>query len=83
MTTPLTDLSATDAIAAMRDGNISAEAYATALLDRCEAGAHLNAFISYRALNAYSKRRERLITKSRFPSHTYRRIAWIANSRQG
>lgn len=47
MTTPLTDLSATDAIAAMRDGNISAEAYAIALLDRCEAGARLNAFISF------------------------------------
>ena len=47
MTTPLTDLSATDAVAAMRDGNISAEAYATALLDRCKAGAHLNAFISF------------------------------------
>ena len=47
MTTPLTDLSATDATAAMRDGDISAESYATALLDRCEAGAHLNAFISF------------------------------------
>ena len=47
MTTPLTDLSATDAIAAMHDGNISAESYATALLDRCESGAHLNAFISF------------------------------------
>ena len=47
MTTPLTDLSATDAIAAMRQGDMTAEAYATALLDRCEAGRHLNAFISF------------------------------------
>jgi mandelamide amidase len=46
MTTPLTDLSATDAIAAMRRGDIRAEAYAAALLERCEAGSHLNAFIS-------------------------------------
>ena len=47
MTTPLTDLSAADAIAAMRQGDMTAEAYATALLDRCEAGRHLNAFISF------------------------------------
>ena len=47
MTTPLTDLSATDAVAAMRQGDITAEAYAAALLDRCEAGKHLNAFISF------------------------------------
>ena len=47
MTSPLTDLSATDAVAAMRQGDMTAEAYATALLDRCEAGRHLNAFISF------------------------------------
>ena len=47
MTTPLTDLSATDAVAAMRYGDMTAEVYATALLDRCEAGRHLNAFISF------------------------------------
>lgn len=47
MTKPLTELSATDAVVAMRDGDITAEAYATALLDRCKAGAHLNAFISF------------------------------------
>ena len=47
MTTPLTDLSATDAIAAMRQGDMTTETYATALLDRCEAGKHLNAFISF------------------------------------
>jgi len=47
MTTSLTDLSATNAIAAMRQGDMTAEAYATALLDRCEAGKHLNAFIGF------------------------------------
>jgi len=46
MTTPLTDLSATEAIAAMRRGELSAEDYATALLDRCERGKDLNAFIT-------------------------------------
>ena len=47
MTTSLIDLSATDAVRAMRRGDMTAEAYATALLDRCEAGRHLNAFISF------------------------------------
>ena len=42
----LTALSATDAITAMRQGELSAEDYATALLRRCEAGKHLNAFIT-------------------------------------
>jgi mandelamide amidase len=46
MTKPFTDLSATDAVAAMRQGDMTAEAYATALLNRCEAGRHLNAFIT-------------------------------------
>jgi len=46
MTTPLTGLSATDAVAAMRQGDLTAEDYATALLDRCTAARHLNAFIS-------------------------------------
>lgn len=46
MTKPLADLSAADAIAAMQRGDITAEAYASALLDRCEAGSHLNAFIT-------------------------------------
>jgi len=47
MAISLTDLSATDAVAAMRQGDMTAEAYATALLERCEAGKHLNAFISF------------------------------------
>jgi len=47
MTTALIDLSASDAIAAMQRGDITAEAYASALLDRCAAGKHLNAFISF------------------------------------
>jgi mandelamide amidase len=46
MTTPLTELSATDAIAAMRRGDLPAEDYAAALLDRCEQGRDLNAFIT-------------------------------------
>ena len=46
MTESLTDLSATKAIAAMRQGEISAVDYAAALLQRCETGKHLNAFIT-------------------------------------
>lgn len=46
MTEPLTDLSATKAIAAMRQGEIAAVDYAAALLQRCETGKHLNAFIT-------------------------------------
>ena len=42
----LTDLSATEAIAAMRSGDLSAETYARALLDRCDRLGYLNAFIS-------------------------------------
>ena len=40
------DLSATDAVAAMREGAITAEAYADALLTQCEIGRYLNAFIT-------------------------------------
>lgn len=40
------ELSACDAVAAMRAGDISAEAYAEALLAQCEAGRDLNAFIT-------------------------------------
>lgn len=46
MTKDLIDLSAIDAVAAMRNGDVTAEAYANALVERCEAGKHLNAFIS-------------------------------------
>lgn len=49
MTKSLTDLSATEAIDAMRQGDISAVDYATALLQRCETGKHLNAFITLEA----------------------------------
>jgi Asp-tRNA(Asn)/Glu-tRNA(Gln) amidotransferase A subunit family amidase len=42
----LTRLSALEACAAMRQGDIKAEDYAAALLARCEAGKPLNAFIS-------------------------------------
>lgn len=47
MTNALTDLTALDAVTAMRNGDMTAEAYANALIDRCEAGKHLNAFISF------------------------------------
>jgi mandelamide amidase len=46
MTTSLIDLSATDAVAAMHRGDLLAEEYATALLERCDRGNHLNAFIA-------------------------------------
>ncbi|HXV59507.1 MAG TPA: amidase family protein, partial [Vicinamibacteria bacterium] len=42
----LTELSATEAVKAMREGELRAEDYASALLQRCEAGQHLNAFIT-------------------------------------
>jgi len=42
----LTELSAVEAVEAMRRGEVSAEVYAQALLDRCEAAKHLNAFIT-------------------------------------
>ena len=41
---PLTDLSASDAVEAMRTGDLAAEDYAAALLRRSEEGAMLNAF---------------------------------------
>jgi len=40
------ELSAVHAVARMRQGGLKAEDYATALLARCDAGRHLNAFIS-------------------------------------
>jgi Asp-tRNA(Asn)/Glu-tRNA(Gln) amidotransferase A subunit family amidase len=40
------ELSLRDAVAHLRDGDLSAEAYAQALLKECEAGASLNAFIA-------------------------------------
>ncbi len=46
MTKSLTDLSATQAVAAMRQGDILAVDYASALLQRCETAKNLNAFIS-------------------------------------
>jgi len=44
--TVLTDLSAVEAVALMRGGDLTAERYAGALLERCAARADLNAFIS-------------------------------------
>ncbi|MCH7821901.1 MAG: hypothetical protein IIA07_07790 [Proteobacteria bacterium] len=42
----LLDLSAADAVAAMRTGELTSEAYASALLEQCQEFSHLNAFIS-------------------------------------
>ena len=42
----LVELSAVDAVAAMTRGEVTAERYAGALLERCEAGKRLNAFIT-------------------------------------
>lgn len=46
MSQPLTDLSAIDATSMMRGGEVLAEDYAAALLQRCRDARHLNAFIS-------------------------------------
>ncbi len=46
VTDDLLDLSAVFAVRAMRQGDLTAERYASALLDRCEAMKGLNAFIS-------------------------------------
>jgi mandelamide amidase len=46
MATHLKDLSASEAVAAMRRRDLSAEEYAAALLDRCEQDRSLNAFIT-------------------------------------
>ena len=43
----LLELSASEAVAQMRRGELKAEDYAAALLSRCEAGKHLNVFISF------------------------------------
>jgi mandelamide amidase len=42
----LLELSASEAVSAMREGALHAETYASALLERCEVGRHLNAFIT-------------------------------------
>ena len=42
----LLQLSASDAVRAMTDGSISAERYASALLEQCDRGRHMNAFIT-------------------------------------
>ena len=44
--TDLLELSATEAVAMLRRGDVKAEDYAAALLARCDAGKQLNAFIS-------------------------------------
>ncbi|HUK99847.1 MAG TPA: hypothetical protein VLX29_03230, partial [Nitrospirota bacterium] len=44
--TNFTALSAVQAVTALREGDITSEEYASALLERCETLHHLNAFIS-------------------------------------
>ena len=46
MAKPLTELTATEAVDAMRRGELSATNYASALIARCETASDLNAFIS-------------------------------------
>ena len=42
----LLELSAVDAVARLRNGEVTAERYASAILERCELGSRLNAFIT-------------------------------------
>src|SRR5262249_21721066 len=42
----LLELSAVDAVSKLRNGDISAERYASAILERCQRGKALNAFIT-------------------------------------
>ena len=58
--TVLLSLSAADAVAAMARGDITAEAYATALLKRCEDCRALNAFI---ALDLQTRRRPEVLVQ--------------------
>ena len=55
----LTHLSARTALTALRRGDITAERYAQALLDRCRSGARLNAFITLRPEQVLQAARER------------------------
>jgi indoleacetamide hydrolase len=56
--TELAALSATDAVAGLRRGDFTAERYAAALLQRCRAGAGLNAFITLRPEQVLEAARE-------------------------
>src|SRR5262245_9495543 len=51
-------LTATQALRAMRNGEISAESYASALLNQCRRGARLNAFITLRSDSVIEAARE-------------------------
>ena len=55
----LLELSATEAVARMSRGDITAEHYAHALLDRCTAGQGLNAFISFEPERVLEEARQR------------------------
>lgn len=54
----LTQLSAVEAVALLSRGELSAVEYARALLDQCEAGSSLNAFITLRPEQALAAARE-------------------------
>jgi indoleacetamide hydrolase len=54
----LAALTANDAVAGLRRGDFTAERYAAALLQRCQAGAGLNAFITLRADQVLEAARE-------------------------
>jgi indoleacetamide hydrolase len=56
--TPLTDLSAAEAVGRMRRGELSAEKYAGALLERCAAQHGLNAFITLEPARVLEAARE-------------------------
>jgi mandelamide amidase len=47
-TNELVELSAVDVVAKLRNGDVTAERYATAILERCQQGSTLNAFITLR-----------------------------------
>ncbi|MDH4072119.1 MAG: twin-arginine translocation signal domain-containing protein, partial [Gammaproteobacteria bacterium] len=58
MTTELTDLSATEAVALMRRGDLAALDYATALVEQCGRWEHLNAWISFEPERVLESARE-------------------------
>ena len=56
--TPLTDIPATEAVSAMRLGDLAAEDYAAALLQQCRDGEYLNAFQTLDADRVLAEARE-------------------------
>ena len=77
----LAELSAVDAVAAMRRGDMTAEQYASALLARCAAAKSLNAFITLRADGVLAAARS--ADQRRKAGAPLGRAAWAADSDQG